>query len=685
MNQMLNHTLLSPLKGTVLSGLLFLMILPLVAQKAFIPCFQENSVRVIDLSTNSLLDVLYLGQGPLGVDISPDGKIVAVSLSAEGRVILLNSDDHSVIDTLKTGSSCFTPVFSPSGKELAVVDHFWGSLSIMDVASGDTVHKISIPGEFAHCLYSADGKALYLSNTGGDSIYKINPLTGIVDAQVYVGRFGRGMVLSPGGKLLYATSQEKNWIQIIDVATFKPIGNIPTGSGLAFLETSPDGSLLYGTSLFTDSLVVIDRESQTIIGRVKVGKYPLGIDITPDGKVAYVCNHESRSVSIVDLESLTILDTIRVGRYPYGYGNFLHYPQNPFVTRWETTSPNDSIRILINEEYADQYNYNIDWGDGTQDIRQTGYSTHAYTVPDTYQISITGAFPAMVSLGPEPSYHPTGLQHQLVSLEQWGDIKWVSMDSMFHSAKFMVNHAIDKPNLYRVVEMQNMFTQASSFDADLSEWNVGHVENLSGIFKQARSFNGNTSNWDTRSTQNMSSMFYGAEAFDRSLGNWNMAAVLTVDSMLHLSGLSRTNYDSTLIGWAQQEVQTDLSLVATGLMFCEGEAARSSLLSGSNWTIVGDTLNCAVGIFSETSTAPFSIYPVPSQDFLTIDIEVPDPTNIHISIVDMQGRVVIRKSQQVKETRDRVHLELESLLNGPYVIQIITEKKAYHKSFVIQR
>ncbi len=50
--------------------------------------------------------------------------------------------------------------------------------------------------------------------------------------------------------------------------------------------------------------------------------------------------------------------------------------------------------------------------------------------------------------------------------------------------------------------MNNMFSAfesfegSSSFNQDLSEWNVSNVRSMGGMFAGALSFNGNISTWD---------------------------------------------------------------------------------------------------------------------------------------------------------------------------------------------
>jgi surface protein len=57
-----------------------------------------------------------------------------------------------------------------------------------------------------------------------------------------------------------------------------------------------------------------------------------------------------------------------------------------------------------------------------------------------------------------------------------------------------------------------MFNNASSFNGDISSWDVSNVTNMSDMFFQATSFNGDISNWDVSNVTNMSEMFQYANS-----------------------------------------------------------------------------------------------------------------------------------------------------------------------------
>ena len=67
-----------------LSLLLAVTAQTLAAPFAYIGNFQSNTVSVIDLATNNVVDTLTVGHQPEGVAVSPDGSQIFVSSPCSG-------------------------------------------------------------------------------------------------------------------------------------------------------------------------------------------------------------------------------------------------------------------------------------------------------------------------------------------------------------------------------------------------------------------------------------------------------------------------------------------------------------------------------------------------------------------------------------------------------------------------
>ncbi len=181
----------------------------------------------------------------------------------------------------------------------------------------------------------------------------------------------------------------------------------------------------------------------------------------------------------------------------------------------------NQYKIELNDGYPDYltYDFNIDWGDGQYDNNVSTEITHTYLNPGIYTVAIIGDFPAF--------FHNSSNRdnHKLISMEQWGNQVWQSMNQAFYYCENMEYNATDIPNLSQVENMSRMFSSCDLFNGNIDNWDVSNVTNMSSVFLGANSFNQPLNNWNISNVTNISAMFLGANSFNQPLDNWNTSKV----------------------------------------------------------------------------------------------------------------------------------------------------------------
>ena len=212
-----------------------------------------------------------------------------------------------------------------------------------------------------------------------------------------------------------------------------------------------------------------------------------------------------------------------------------------FITIWRTTTANESIVIPVGGASG---TYDVIWGDGTVSTGVTGDQTHPYAVPGDHTVTISGGFERI-----HLDNHADA--SKLRSIDQWGAIRWTSMESAFDGASAMTYGATDTPDLSRVTDIKDMFRGATAFDGDLSNWNVSSVTHMDGMFRDT-SFDGDLSSWNVSSVTHMDDMFRGATAFDGDLSNWNVSSVTSMAAMFN----GATSFNQSLSSWNVSSVKS---------------------------------------------------------------------------------------------------------------------------------
>ncbi|MEQ8581247.1 MAG: BspA family leucine-rich repeat surface protein [Marinoscillum sp.] len=329
----------------------------------------------------------------------------------------------------------------------------------------------------------------------------------------------------------------------------------------------------------------------------------------------------------------------------------LQAQDRPFITTWKTDNPGASednqITIRTNPAHFTPiytYNFDIYWedvSDASINGTLTGLTedvTIDFPTAGIYRVEISGDFPKL--------YFPIAKNadaEKLLTVEQWGTIRWGAMVTCFMGCVNVRIPATDAPDLTNVqdfrlmfegatafndpighwdvssaLDMSNMFDRASSFNQDISNWDVSNVTRMTGMFSGATHFNQDISNWDVSSVTKMQSMFNGARAFNQNIGNWDVSNVdnmsymfwfansfnqdisgwdvsnvTDMSDMFYQTAFSTQKYDRLLIKWSGlPTLQRDITMGPHGLSYCLGVDARQSLIDTYGWTIEGDSKRC---------------------------------------------------------------------------------------------
>lgn len=203
---------------------------------------------------------------------------------------------------------------------------------------------------------------------------------------------------------------------------------------------------------------------------------------------------------------------------------------------------------------------------------------------DTQNLEVSASLPSTVTSLAGVGYQAKG---NFRGVADWDTSRVISLENAFFDTDGF-NEDISGWDTSNVTTLRGAFWGAGAFNQDISGWDTSSVDSMSGLFRNASAFNQNISGWNTSQVSTMQRLFSGASVFNQNLGSWNVESVTTMASMLNSSGMSNANYAATLDGWATQDVETGITLSASGLVAdtcSRGLLAKSTADGGKGWTI----------------------------------------------------------------------------------------------------
>jgi WD40 repeat protein len=227
--------------------------------------YQGDAIRLLDITSGEELAKLgWQTYIITSMDISPDGKIVAIGLDSggirlldvvNGQPLLTLAGHTNEVDHLKAVSSL---AFSPDGSLLASggMDE---TTRLWDVTSGEEIYRMEgvkgfgWVGGYPSVDFSPDGMLLAFAGTNGQ--VKVWDVTTHQELRTLGGQAGipyaddvSGVAFSPDGKIL-ASGYSSGSIVLWDPLTGQVLGTLTHSSnqwntGVTTLEFSPDGKTL---------------------------------------------------------------------------------------------------------------------------------------------------------------------------------------------------------------------------------------------------------------------------------------------------------------------------------------------------------------------------------------------------------------------------------------------------------
>ncbi len=96
-----------------------------------------------------------------------------------------------------------------------------------------------------------------------------------------------GLRTSPDGREIYASDRGANSVSVVDVAAAKEVARIAVGKATAQVGLAPEGRRVYVFSTVDDSVNVADTRRRQRIKTIPVGREAIQVFATPDGRYVW--------------------------------------------------------------------------------------------------------------------------------------------------------------------------------------------------------------------------------------------------------------------------------------------------------------------------------------------------------------------------------------------------------------
>lgn len=296
-----------PMRFTLLSACLALggISAALAAPKVYVANETDGTVSVIATDTRQTVRTVTVGAGAHNVQATADGQ----------RVWVTNNGTPPA----DAGHAAHQGMSGAAHAAMAASGEVWA----IDTATDTVVGKVPVGNHPAHVVVSPDGRWVYVTNGGDNTVSVVDAGAMKEVATIATGAFPHGIRLSPDGQQAYVANLKGGTVSVIDTASRKEVESIPVGKGPAQVGFTGDGRLAFVSLSQENQVAVIDPRTRKVLRKVPVGNGPIQLFATPDNQRLLVANQGNRktpgrTVSVIDLTSFKVTASIRTGRGAHG-------------------------------------------------------------------------------------------------------------------------------------------------------------------------------------------------------------------------------------------------------------------------------------------------------------------------------------------------------------------------------
>src|SRR5688572_14645772 len=202
----------------------------------------ENSVTVIEIATNTVVDTITTTGNPYGIIATSDGNHVYTGNQGIQSIDKIQTSDNTVVDSTSLSFGPFGVAINADDSVLYVGD--WGGDQgvIFDAASLEIIKTLDVGNGPQFVAYSPDTGEAFFTNTDDGTISVV------------------GLEDGTSGQLVH---------ELVDTVS---------DGGIQDIAISSDGEFVYATGCDT-SLSVIQTSDNTIADTVTVGSCAWGLDV----------------------------------------------------------------------------------------------------------------------------------------------------------------------------------------------------------------------------------------------------------------------------------------------------------------------------------------------------------------------------------------------------------------------
>ena len=239
----------------------------------------STSITLVDATTGRRVTTYDVGTSGFNfgntLKISSDGKLLYVLYSSFLVVLDTATRKQVGIVSPASGFDAVDVAVLPDGSRAYISNN--KGVGVVDLTTMTAVTTIQVGTSPGRIVGSPDGTAIYVANTGSNTVSRIATATNSVTATIPVGQLPAALDMSPDGSRLFVANADSASISVVDPASDSTLRTFPAGSSAnrPLAVAAPSASQTFtglvrnphsGFPLPKDTVQLLDASDGTVLG-----------------------------------------------------------------------------------------------------------------------------------------------------------------------------------------------------------------------------------------------------------------------------------------------------------------------------------------------------------------------------------------------------------------------------------
>jgi len=280
-----------------------------------------DSLYFVNASSLEVTDSVATGKSPHEVAVAPERNRAYAANYGAGTITVVDVAERRVTATwlLEGYNRPHGIAVGSAAEHVYVTAEDAQAVLELDAKTGTVLRTFEMGKSGTHMLaLSPTGDHLYATSIGSGTLSVIDLGSGQVRTHVRTGDGAEGVAVTPDGEDVWVTNRSDDTVSIFDPESAAVTDTLSVSGFPIRVAIQSNGAHAIMSTPRAGGAVVFDAEPLERVTRIETGKKPIGVLVPSNRPHAFVANSGSQTVSVIDLTDPAVTDTVGVGKAPDG-------------------------------------------------------------------------------------------------------------------------------------------------------------------------------------------------------------------------------------------------------------------------------------------------------------------------------------------------------------------------------